>query len=143
MQLYVLGFLFDDKGTKVALIKKNRSPWQEGKLNGIGGKVDSGEYKEAAMVREFQEETGVPTEGWEEFGQIGASEYRIYLFRKFDTYALSGIQTSSDEEIIVADLYNLFSDDQKEVDYDLIPNLNWIIPMALDPEQYYSDIELK
>lgn len=55
---FVLGFCFDIGYHNVLLIEKNRPPWQAGKLNGIGGKIEEGESPSGAMVREFQEETG-------------------------------------------------------------------------------------
>ena len=38
---YVVGFAFDKKRENVALIQKNRPPWQKGKLNGIGGHIEA------------------------------------------------------------------------------------------------------
>ncbi len=46
---------------QVALITKNKPSWQANKLNGIGGKIESGETPSEAMAREFEEETGVIT----------------------------------------------------------------------------------
>lgn len=42
MKKYVLGFMFstEDRGQKVALIKKLKPKWQAGLLNGIGGKIE-------------------------------------------------------------------------------------------------------
>lgn len=56
MTKYVLGFIFDSYAEKVLLIEKQRPNWQAGKLNGIGGKIESGEKSTAAMVREAFEE---------------------------------------------------------------------------------------
>lgn len=59
MNSYVLAFAFDDLG-RVALIKKARPEWQQGKWNGVGGKIeDFDAYPSEAMSREFEEETGV------------------------------------------------------------------------------------
>ena len=41
MREYVCGFLFSPDRKKVLLIRKRRPAWQAGKLNGVGGKVDS------------------------------------------------------------------------------------------------------
>jgi hypothetical protein len=38
-QDYVVGFLFRNNLSEVALIKKDRPAWQAGHLNGIGGKL--------------------------------------------------------------------------------------------------------
>lgn len=48
----------------IALIKKTHPPAQAGLLNGIGGKVDTGEGIFHAMTREFREETGVLWTEW-------------------------------------------------------------------------------
>lgn len=57
---YVAGFLFTEDLQRVCLILKQRPAWQKNKLNGVGGKVESWESNDAAMEREFAEETGVP-----------------------------------------------------------------------------------
>ena len=59
---YALGFAFNVGLTQVALIEKLKPDWQKGKLNGIGGKVNNFENYNLAMVREFEEETGVKTQ---------------------------------------------------------------------------------
>lgn len=58
---YVCGFAFSEDGDLVYLIEKKRPNWQLGCLNGIGGGVDIDEEPINAMVREFEEETGVTT----------------------------------------------------------------------------------
>ena len=55
MKEYVVGFMFSEE------ILKNKPDWQAGRLNGVGGKVEPNEYPDQAMVREFEEETGVRT----------------------------------------------------------------------------------
>jgi 8-oxo-dGTP diphosphatase len=76
---YVCGFAFDARD-HVTLIRKQRPTWQKGKLNGVGGKVETvdttpiggtprtiaRESSRHAMSREFLEETGVfvPVEDW-------------------------------------------------------------------------------
>ena len=64
---YVVGFLFNPDMTEVVLIKKNRPDWQKGLLNGVGGKIESGEDPITAMIREFKEETGVEIYNWNLF----------------------------------------------------------------------------
>jgi len=59
---YVCGFAFTEDGKQVLLISKNRPEWQRGRLNGVGGKIESFDKSPAyAMVREFEEETGLKT----------------------------------------------------------------------------------
>jgi len=73
IQRYVLGFMFNEEITEVALIRKNRPVWQAGHLNGIGGHVEPGEAPDIAMAREFLEETGAITSlgDWIKFAQMG------------------------------------------------------------------------
>jgi len=54
---YVVGFLFSEDQSRVLLVWKNRPAWQNGKLNGVGGKIEAGETPLQAMEREFKEET--------------------------------------------------------------------------------------
>src|SRR5579859_7617510 len=64
---YVVGFMFSPALQLVALIRKQKPVWQDGLLNGIGGKVEDGESAIDAMVREFREETGLQWEAWTNF----------------------------------------------------------------------------
>lgn len=59
MKEYVLGFMFTEDGKGVVLIQKKKPAWQHGRWNGIGGKIEERETPEKAIVREFEEETGV------------------------------------------------------------------------------------
>lgn len=55
---YVVGFMFSEDSSKVALIRKNRPEWQKGLLNGIGGHCESSDKNnQDTMIREFEEET--------------------------------------------------------------------------------------
>ncbi|PIE78988.1 MAG: hypothetical protein CSA15_05000, partial [Candidatus Delongbacteria bacterium] len=59
MNFYVNGFMYSEDEKKIVLIKKNTPEWQRGLFNGIGGSIEAGESPEEAIVREFEEETGV------------------------------------------------------------------------------------
>lgn len=67
MAIYVVGFLFTTDMNKVLLIEKKRPDWQRGKLNGIGGKVETSEDFQTALAREFAEETTLRFDGWKFF----------------------------------------------------------------------------
>ena len=64
---YVLGLAYAPRSSKVAttahvlLLRKAKPKWQEGFLNGVGGKIEVGETIAGAMAREFREETGIST----------------------------------------------------------------------------------
>lgn len=67
-----LGFCFNPLDNTVLLMRKNRPDWQAGKLNGVGGHIETGETSRDAMVREFREETGcaIPDFLWEHVGRM-------------------------------------------------------------------------
>jgi 8-oxo-dGTP diphosphatase len=121
MTEYVAGFMFW-KG-EVALVRKNRPAWQAGKLNGIGGHVEADESPIAAIVREFREETGVETTEaqWLPVCVLSGNDFKVHFFRTMNP--LSGIKTTTDEEIVVIPV------DEVTV-HNAIPNLTWLIPMS-------------
>lgn len=122
MKEYVVGFLFNISETRVVLIEKKRPAWQAGKLNGVGGKIESGESPFAAMRREFREETGVTIQTWHCVLILSDYNWRVHFFRTFGKPERA--QTTTDEEI-GAYCVNSLPD-------NVIPNLRWIIPMCLD-----------
>ena len=123
--IYVLGFAFRDG--EVCLIKKERPDWQKGKLNGIGGKLESCESPVGAMVREFREETGAETkpQDWTYFAVPKNPAYTVHCFF---TNAPVQTETKTDEEV------NWFpiSGNWKR---SSLRNLKWLIPLALAYEE--------
>jgi 8-oxo-dGTP diphosphatase len=123
----VCGFFFDEARTKVALIRKKKPDWQKGKLNGVGGKIEEEEGPHTAMAREFEEETGHKTqkEDWALYFQLEdkVNGYRIWYFRANGD--LDQLRTVEDEEVEIIPLgaVNMAN---------LVHNLTWLIPMALD-----------
>jgi 8-oxo-dGTP diphosphatase len=142
MRNYVLGFMFDAAGKKVALIQKKRPAWQAGLLNGIGGKVEPGETDlRVSMSREFCEETGVdvgPTQ-WKWFGRIDSPQAMVQLYYCRDTALLHLAVTTTDEEVHILSVDTLSA-------YITVPNLMALIYAALDPQQpsirlTYTDVD--
>jgi len=131
LKRYVLGFLFSSNKEFVFLIKKNRPDWQSGKLNGIGGHIELGELIDEAMTREFQEETGVLIKAWEYFGMMGSANkegiWQVYLFTSVLPLNHNIPQTVTDEEVIAVRVTDLLL----KGNMNIIPNLRWLIPMAL------------
>lgn len=131
-KLYVVGFAFSQTGGNILLIKKAKPEWQAGKLNGIGGKVEPFEKFDAAMVREFFEETGVSTDvsDWTRLGKLegtdwtGTDTYTVEVFFMFNDVIFSA-HTTTQEEIFRIPTTNLS-------DYHVISNLLWMIPMAIN-----------
>jgi len=124
MLKYVAGFLFNETCNQLVLIEKNHPDWQMGQCNGVGGKIRDGESPHEAMVREFEEETGLYIEEWQELcmlRQIGV--YEVVFYKAIDESALSA-RTQEDEQVILVDPGRLPS--------NVIPNLKWLVPMCLD-----------
>lgn len=124
-EVYVCGFLFSMNGLgnlEVALIQKNRPPWQRGRLNGIGGRVEKGESPRDAMVREFKEETGVEVTDWRCFLMLRHRKALVYMFTSTTPNRLP-IYSPTDEKVDywLAELIG---------SYYTIDNLKWIIPLA-------------
>lgn len=119
---YVVGFMFDVTEGSVLLLRKNRPTWQAGKLNGVGGRIEDGETPLQAMRREFVEEVGLDCDAWQQFCLLSDErEWQIYFFSAIGPIWNASVMT--DERPEVAEVAALPS--------DTIPNLRWLIPMAL------------
>lgn len=129
---YVLGFMFSEDKKRVALIKKTKPVWQAGRLNGIGGKVEKDEWPDAAMVREFFEETGMltKTKDWNYFSHMTNSQFVVYCYVAYGDIDL--LKTTTEEvikitfvdEIALTGIHNVLS------------NLRWLVPMALNCDNF-------
>lgn len=133
---YVNGFLFDRDRIAVVLVHKKKPAWQAGYWNAVGGKKEPGETWLDAIIREFEEETGVHITEWEHtitlWGPPGPSlpEWELRFFRAFSTKA-HRVRTVEEETIKLIPLTRLghvgFVSHKK-----IIPNLGWAIPLSLD-----------
>ncbi len=139
-QLYVVGFLFDEKKQRVVVIKKNKPDWQKGKLNGVGGKIEPGELASVAMKREFLEEAGIEIENWTEFlivQDFNEEYYKMFVYKATATTAqLKKIESKTDEEVTIINIRDIPM-------LNTIQNLNWMIQMALDHEVEHSSVFYK
>ena len=120
MKYYVVGFIFDFNLKKVLLINKLK---QAGKLNGVGGKIEDGEHKHTAMVREFQEETGmdVPESLWRQYCTTEARDGTVYFFTATVNFNSTIGLCQPEAEWV----------DCVSLPENVIDNLRWLIPMAL------------
>jgi 8-oxo-dGTP diphosphatase len=121
---YVAGFLFSENGAHVALIEKLKPEWQKNKFNAIGGKIEEGESALHAMSREFKEETGLDIPGWTPFCVLSGTDFEVHFFSHFsdDVYKVKSMEA---EKVAY---YSV-----KSVTFmDTIPNLKWLVPMALE-----------
>jgi 8-oxo-dGTP diphosphatase len=119
---YVVGFMFNPAENSVLLLRKNRPSWQEGKLNGIGGKVEDGENPIQSMRRECIEEVGIVVDSWSQFCVLSDERgWRIHFFSTVGPILNASPMTDEKPEVVSA-----FA-----LPFDVIPNLKWLIPMAL------------
>ena len=133
MQHYVTGFLFTKDSKRVVLIKKLNPEWQRGLFNGVGGKREADETSLEAITREFKEETGVALDSreWVCFARIhrsGFYDLDVYYAHSdlaFDT------KTVEKEEVSLLNV--------SELPGNMVPNLRWLIPLALDKQADFSN----
>lgn len=130
---YVAGFLFSEDKKRVALVKKEKPDWQRGKLNAIGGKIETSDQSPLfAMVREFQEETGALVNDWRHFCDLRFRGGSIHFFVSFGD--VEALRTMEAEEIQVH-----FVDQVGQL--ATIPNLRWLVPLALDKDRVAATVE--
>tara|TARA_R110000787_G_scaffold63273_5_gene142543 strand:+ start:57 stop:500 length:444 start_codon:yes stop_codon:yes gene_type:complete len=129
---YVTGLLFSQDASHVVLIKKINPLWQRGLFNGIGGKIEADESSVDAMVREFFEETGVITNqaDWTCYARIFRPKcYDVDVYFAHSDLAFSA-KTLEQEQVHIIKLTELPS--------NIIPNLQWLMPLALDKQADFS-----
>lgn len=126
---YVAGFLFRAAGSEVALIRKTKPDWQRGKLNGIGGKVEPRESTVDAMLREFREETGYTETRWTKFCTLSVPQASITFFKSL--YGnVADLKTTPDEHVSWFHVDTILNPPRVS-SVEVLPNLRWLIPMAL------------
>ena len=120
-------------GNEVVLIRKNRPEWQAGLLNGVGGRVEEKETLMWAMRREFTEEAGlcISVRRWDKFLTLKSNDAEVSFFHaEINRAELDSISAQTDEPILKMSIGDVtgtgYATDQ------IIPNLSWIIPMAMD-----------
>lgn len=144
--IYVLGFMFSPDANHVVLITKDHPEWQKGKLNGVGGKLnqeelDAGHHAgtAAAMVREFKEETSVTTtpDQWRRFAVMQNDTSEVYCFccKSPSVYAIESVEKEVAGRFLVRNLFHNYN--------NVIPNINWLLPMALDEAMDFAEITNK
>jgi 8-oxo-dGTP diphosphatase len=129
---YVAGFLFSGDLSLVALIRKNKPAWQAGRLNGIGGKIEGLETPEMAMVREFEEETGLatPVSNWTHFLTMSGEStdgqpFEVFFFACYGE--TDDLKTVTDETVVLTEVAEV-----NPARNDMVENLPWLIGLAYD-----------
>lgn len=131
----VAGFLIDGERSRVALIRKGKPAWMAGKLNAIGGKMESGETPLEAMKREFKEETGATVEDWRHFCTLVFRGARVHFFVSFEPgHKLKCMEVEPVGWYELSWLHGL----SKE---DMVPNLRWLLPMAMDEDEVMAAVQ--
>jgi 8-oxo-dGTP diphosphatase len=126
---YVAGFAFTEDENVVLLVKKEKPAWQAGKLNAIGGKIEQLESAVQAMVREFQEETGLDTleADWRRFCVLRGNqpeEWEVHFFvASLTDEHMRQASTMEHEEIVMKYVNSVGVE-------NAIPNLPWLLQMA-------------
>lgn len=135
MTKYVLGFLFNESG-EILLIMKNRPSFLKGTVNGVGGKVEADEDALGSLIREYREETGLDVSGatWINFASMIFEDADIECFcaHKYD---FCEYQILTDEAVFIAN--SLSYKVMKHPEY-----LPILIEMARSPLIYQRKIEL-
>lgn len=127
---YVAGFLISEDNSKVLLIEKQKPSWQKGKLNGIGGKIEkTDESSDAAMEREFEEETGLKLPFWNLFASLRGDDFVVMFYYKHQPIEVLYKAESREEETVRVVSVGQLSE------LNVIPNLTWLIPMAISMEK--------
>jgi 8-oxo-dGTP diphosphatase len=131
MKTYVLGFAFDEQKTQVLLVQKQKPKWQEGLLNGIGGKIKPNENACNAMYRECYEETNLIL-GWENKGFMSGinndkSPFECHIFYAYDNKIFDFKQV--EEEPLA--LHSPFVIIRPDYEGFIVPNLSFLIPFGL------------
>lgn len=123
---YVAGLMFSECRNWVGLIEKIKPRYQAGKLNAIGGKIELNETPIDAMIREFFEETGVQTDPdtWQPFVLLHNNHFQVYFYTAF-TDKLQQANTTTEERVAITRVRDIPL-------YAHLPNLQWLIPLALD-----------
>tara|TARA_Y100000310_G_C20333253_1_gene646252 strand:+ start:181 stop:612 length:432 start_codon:yes stop_codon:yes gene_type:complete len=123
---YSLGFIFTPSLDRVLLVHKLRPEWQEGKVNGIGGKREEGEDSADCMVRETTEESGLITqkEDWVLLGEIQQPAGNVDVYALMYKGDLKDAKSAGDEKI---EWFGV-----SQLPENIMSNLIWLVPFAID-----------
>ncbi len=92
-------------------------------MNALGGKLIRGENSAEAARREVREESGVDVEEWREVLVWDDAEYELHVMSAVSERAQEA-RTREDQEVFLADV--------RALPANVIDNLRWLVPLALD-----------
>jgi 8-oxo-dGTP diphosphatase len=120
---FVLALLYTMDERQVVLMRRTRPAWQAGRVNALGGGIIDGETPASAARREVREECGVDVAEWTDVLVWEDAEYRMHVMRAMSEHA-GEARTMEDQEVFLADVNVLPA--------NVIDNLRWLVPLALD-----------
>jgi len=143
-----LAYLIDRNSESVLLIRRNARPDDDhfGKVNGLGGKLESGEHVLAGLRREIQEEAGVEiisatlrgTIAWTDFGPRREQWLGfIYLIDAWDGALSVANEEGTLEWVPIQRLLDACSPDsniRKEADLPIWEGDRHFIPLIFDTD---------
>ena len=106
-------------------MRRTRPAWQAGRVNGLGGRIAPGESAASSARREVREECGVDVAVWREVLVWEDAEYVMHVLSAVSDVAREA-RTLEDQEIFLADVNAL--------PHNVIDNLRWLVPLALDAD---------
>ena len=131
MTNFVLGFCFSEDTQRIVLIAKNKPEWQKGKLNGVGGAITDADHSPwQAMLRKFEEETGVKhytSRAWQLYATLIGEFGSCHCFRLFSSPIVNAVRTVKEEEVLIKNPHNLYTEPR-------VHNLDWLLALALDKD---------
>lgn len=131
---YVLGFAFTKDRSKVVLMQKKRPEAIAGLYTAPGGKIEENELGISAVVREFEEETGVIINYWKNEFKITGPDYTIEVFSAFNDEILNA-QSKTDEDVVVCDVNTVST-------MKCTSDTKWIVPLILDPAHMVGSVSV-
>lgn len=138
---FVVAFVFREtpgsRAPDVFLVKKNprreAMMWQRGLWNGVGGAVEPGETPSVAIDREWGEEVGGTYFFTLKSRLIAVEEGRDYVLHCFSGRADDVAATYQWPEFNDADEQMAWLSMADMDKYQVLGNLRWMLPLALDP----------
>jgi len=123
---YTCGFIYHNDMNNILLIQKKRPSWQNGKINGIGGKVETFDSNSLqGWIREVKEEANIHISSKQKiynFCRLVGTNYSIEFFCTFFKNPIK-FRSETDELIIDIPIQDLPK-------YNLLHNLPWLIEMS-------------
>lgn len=90
---------------------------------GVGGKIEKGERPRDAMIREFEEETGIPDTSWQHMCTLWVDgEWEVFFYWSIGDIHSAKATTDEAPEVVPT---NKLPD-------DVIENIPWLVHLAMD-----------